>query len=242
MTNRSDIEAFEETEGDHSNVPAIDNSFKSGSVNAPSRTSRTSKSAGSIMLTVDQNVLRMVTAEDFDNDDFDDRKDPCFGSCCDLVRACILVDIFYIFKNINIIFTVVFGLSHLDPDDYGMRELDDDQVQESVDRFDFVFIVLIIMNVCGILFASIGIFGACRFYKYLVLITAIWCCIDLVVSALTERYITAVMAAFFIYPNFALFFAFKNGRITRENYKGIQHCCCSGRCGRYCGGDKGTRD
>jgi hypothetical protein len=127
MTNLSDIEAFKETKREHSTVRAINNSFTSGSVDAPSRTS---KSDANIMLTVDHNVLMLVTAEDSDTDDSYERKDPCFGSCCDLVGACIFVDIFYIVKNIQMIITIVVGLSHPYPDDYGLRELDDDQVQK----------------------------------------------------------------------------------------------------------------
>jgi hypothetical protein len=66
-----------------------------------------------------------------------------------------------------------------------------------------IFVLLLIKNDCGTLFASIGIFGASRLYEYLVLTTAIWCCIDLVWSALTNRWIGVGLSASLIYPHLA---------------------------------------
>eukprot|EP00531_Pseudo-nitzschia_arenysensis_P004587 CAMPEP_0116150380 /NCGR_PEP_ID=MMETSP0329-20121206/19509_1 /TAXON_ID=697910 /ORGANISM="Pseudo-nitzschia arenysensis, Strain B593" /LENGTH=280 /DNA_ID=CAMNT_0003646875 /DNA_START=54 /DNA_END=896 /DNA_ORIENTATION=+ len=209
---------------------AIDDSFRLGDTNHTRHTicseDRTSKS-GNMMFSVDESILELIAATDDDYDDTDDRhRDPLLGACCDLVRAVVVTDIFYIIQSINMMITIVLGLSVTDPDDYNLRVYDDDRITATVNQLDQLFWILIIKNMCGVLFASIGIYGATRFNKYLVLITAIFCVIDILWCLMFARWMSAGLCLIFIYPHIALFMALHKATITRENYVGMRHCCC----------------
>jgi len=247
----NDIEEYLETTKDASfNNSGLMKVSDAPSVTASIAASRTSKSGGgsSVVFSVDRSVLQLLSAvEDAEHNHHEDHpedrvKDPCFGSCCDLVRACIYIDTFYIFKNIQVIITILLGLSVVDPDDFDLRDFDDDDFQAEVGQYDVLFWILIAKNICGILFASIGILGAWKYNKVLVFVVAFWCCIDLVWSVLTARPIAAVVVAFFIYPHIALFLALKNAKITPDNYESsVDYCCCSNRkCCRNCGSGGGS--
>lgn len=219
------------TLSDIEEVSGIDDSFRNGNTQHTSYTinseDRTSKST-SVMFAVDPSVLHLISAnEDDDDSDYSDdrRRDPLLGPCCDLVRAVIYIDIFYILKNINVIITICVGWSVVDPDDYNLRQYSDDEMEATVDRLDLVFWILMIKNICGIVFASIGIYGSSRFNKWLVLCTTIFCCIDVLWSIMFARWIATVLTIFFIYPHVALFLALHKGKITRENYADVKHCC-----------------
>ena len=184
----------------------------------------------SIVFSVDSSILESIAAAAAAEDEEDEeepRRDPLFGSCCDLVRAVIVVDALYIVKSIKMMITILLGLSVTDPDDYNLRWYDDDQIEAIVNQLDKVFWILIIKNICGIIFASIGIYGATRFSKYLVIATIFFCCIDILWSLLFFRWMSALLCVFFIYPHVALFRALSKGKLTRENYHGTKRCCCA---------------
>jgi len=203
-----------------------------------SRTSKTSKS-GSFFVPVDPSILQLATAAAGD-DDYEDEHGGSgtrfCGSCCDLLRACVIVDIVYIFKNINLIISIWLGMSYVPTtsttDSLGSY-YDDDYYsiingEESGEgqQQSMMFWILIGKNLAGIFFATIGIFGAVKFHKWLVLSTTIWCCIDVVLSIFTSRWLAVVLAGFFLYPESSLFLALHNGKITIENYKSVKYCCC----------------
>lgn len=218
MNHLSDIEEEE----------ATDDLFCQGGTNHTRNSTfsedRMSKS-DNVMFSVPSSMLWMIDAAD---DDSDDRhRDPLFGACCDLVRVVVFADIFYIFRSINITITIILGLSVTDPDDYNLRVYDDDQIQATVNRLDQVFWILISKEICGFVFASIGIYGASTFNKYLVLATTIFCCIDVLWSLMFERWLSAGIYLFLIYPHVALFRALHKGIITRKNYVDMRHCCCA---------------
>ena len=224
MAALSDIERAQEPKRDRV-ASTIDSSFRTGGSSiGPSRTSK----SGHFKVAVDPSVLELMTAGDDNPNEADERHaDPLFGSCCDLVKVCLIVDTIYIVQKIQVIITILLGLSIIDPDDLDLREYDDDQVRSEVVRMDSMYIILLLKEGLGIPFGIIGVIGAYRFYKYMVLCTGIWCCADLIWSLLTHRWLSSVYVAFYIYPHFALFFALKRGRITFENYDDVKHCCCS---------------
>lgn len=203
--------------------------------------SRTTK-LGSCVFTVDPSILELakvtMDTEHFDVDSVHEQHGATrfCGSFCDLVRTCLIVNCFYIFKNVQVIITIILGLSYARPlsttDDDSQLYYDDDYYYHSKGDDDqetgsMMFLILITKNVVGVLFATIGIVGTQSFQKWLVLSTTIWCGIDAVVSVLTERWLAAVLAGFFVYPELALFLALHRNKITSENYNEIKYCCCT---------------
>lgn len=151
----------------------------------------------------------------------------CCGSCCDLRKACIIVDSIYIFFVGMGVFLSITGLRIFERvgGKGSQGEYDDDQVQQ-----DFTIMIMAASDIqlgIGVFFGVLGILGACRFQKYLVLCTGIWYCIDVILFGIFFNWMSAVCAGAYAYPHFALFLALRSGTITRENYKVTeQHCCC----------------
>lgn len=253
MASLSDIEeAIAESKFDETtrSVDPISSSFRTSFTNetdARSRASRTSKSTGMRMkMDIDPAVLeQMLTDVQTGDDPSVDTNDPenkkktrFFGSCCDLVLACVICDIVYIVKSINIIITIIFGWSAINPndmDDDVMMSLDDDimrvsEKEDMIERLTIRFWVLLSKNFVAIAFATIGIAGAIKHYKPMLLVVCGWCCIDLLISGVFKRGIAMGYAAFFFYPHISLFLALKKKRITHENYEEDVKYCCWGNC------------
>mmetsp|Transcript_15837 Transcript_15837/g.36668 ORF Transcript_15837/g.36668 Transcript_15837/m.36668 type:complete len:242 (+) Transcript_15837:143-868(+) len=152
----------------------------------------------------------------------------CCGCCCDLLRACIIVNIVYISYAILALLVSWWGMAPIlamDISDYD----DDFEIRSDMDDTLSWMVVVIIQLSSGMLFASLGIIGAAKFTPCLVLSCGIWYCIDLLISSLSRVWPAALMKGFFAYPHFALFMALKGGKITRENYLVERHCCCDSK-------------
>lgn len=191
-------------------------------------------SVDSVLFSVDRSVLELLdanaNADDDSSEDSDyQHRDQLFGCCCDLVRAVIVVDTFFLVMSITMMTMILCGLSVIDPDIYNLRWYDDDQIEATVNLLDKIFWILLIKTICGTIFASIGIYGATTFNKNLVFSVMIFCCIDTLWSLMFFRWLDAVFCLFFIYPHVALFRALKNGRLTRKNYHDTKHCCSACR-------------
>jgi uncharacterized membrane protein YqhA len=200
------------------------------------RTTSSSRSLG-VLVSVDSSVLRLSSANDNDDNDEEsehERKSHmCCLSCCDLVRACIIVDV------VDICLTsIVMLLSCLGYDESFVQALDfavfdairdsDAAAFQDNDRIEgAVPSVVLVMTSCGIFFSAMGILGASRFLPYPVLCSAIWNCVYLIWAISDGRYLGSVVTGFFAYPHFALFGALHNGQITRNNFrKTEEYCCC----------------
>ena len=264
MTPLRDIEAAEELKGEHTFVPAPPSTSDTRSTSSKTHTS---KSAGkSIVLPVnpeilrDPEVLRSVKrivnfnsgVEIDESNDEDDvpKRDPVFGSCCDLVKVCMIVDCFYIFQKIAVFITILLGLSVLSTEVLEETYLEDSsyddalaepEAQAMVDQNELKNILLLIKEALGVPFAIIGLWGAYRFHTYLVLTMAIWCCVDLIWSLSFQRWLSSLYVAFYIYPHMALFWSLKKEVITRDNYDDVKHCCCKETRYKCCNEDDKTK-
>ena len=190
----------------------------------PSENSKTK-----VIPTIDPSVVSIVETlhERHRIEDENERQSNlCCGSCCDLLRACIIVDIVFILLDIVGILLFFAGItinnSRTNDDD----EYDDEKSTDCWGCNSNILNVLIIKNSLGMVFCTIGIIGAAKFHKILVLITAIWYVIDFIWSIITRRWTGIVVTACFAYPHFALFMALKKQQITRENYARERYCCC----------------
>jgi len=221
------------------------------SVSVTNSNSRTTKSQrGSVLVRIDSSVLEMASSvkDEYDRRaevaEEDQRKaELCCLFCCDLVRACIIVDIFDIILAILMVIAAVFSSDGF----LGMMDLsfimgsagdnlvviDDDELLEMRQAKEDSVIYVTVLIGMGIIFSVIGIVGALRFQKWMVLITGIWFCVDVIRSAITFQWLNAVVGACFAYPHFALFHALRKGKITKDNYEVTEkHCCCE-CCERY---------
>lgn len=198
-----------------------------------------SSKSGCCDVPIDPSVVSVVEnmTERYREEDSLERKSPlCCRSCCDLLRACIICDIVFIALDILGILLFFMGITlnvaidYEDIDTYDDDTYDDiipaNEAQEELDRNHTLLNVLITKNSLGIVFCTIGIVGAARFHKNLVLTTATWFVIDCIWSIVNRRWTGIVVTACFAYPHFALFSALKNGTITRETYAMERHCCC----------------
>lgn len=152
----------------------------------------------------------------------------CCGSCCDLLRACIVVNIVFIVLNALGVVLSFWGISFLDSIDVTQLEDDDvvDGIEQMMDRTSLIYMIVIIQQGLGIIFGILGIVGASKYMKFLVLTAGVWYCIDLIICAAFINIPAVVMRGFFAYPHIACFVALKKGQITRETYNRERYCCC----------------
>lgn len=207
-----------------------------GSENNTSKNSISKQSMQSsttpISLSVDASVMEMISRhkdEPREEEDPNKRQTQLYCvSCCDILMASLVVDCLYVPWMINSVL-INLGLyqdaMELTEDTRSDRYYDG---SEDVDPAQTKYQLLALKNVIGVMFGIIGILGTCRQYRYLVLATGLWFCVDLVWSCVHGRYIMLVLV-FNIYPHFFLFDALRKGKITRENYKRREKHCCWNR-------------
>jgi len=185
---------------------------------------KTSKEPNSVMVSIDPSILQRIS--NMDNDSDDDtvmRKSKlCCFCCCDLVRACVITNVIWIVLMIFLLIISIFERPDFLAFDLYNSEGDDYYYQRSVHRSG---ILALARTGCAILFSNIGIIGAVRFSKYMVLSTALWYCVYILWSCIDRRPNGVVVAVFFAYPNWHLFLALSNGTITRSNYSTEKYCC-----------------
>lgn len=164
----------------------------------------------------------------------------CCGSCCDLVRAVIVVNsIFICLQSFNLLFmplrifpamSAADANSDNDLDDAILgddEEFDEDYNGFSAIDWDREKITAMIIVGLSIPFAAMGIFGACKFKKYPVLLTALWYCFYVVRNLLDLSIFGVILFGLFAYPHIHLVVALHRGTIRKENYlETEQRCCC----------------
>ena len=110
----------------------------------------------------------------------------------------------------------------------GVVDDDDDFAQESQMFDPSQILVAKTWQVCiGIVMSLVGLVGAIKFQSYLVLLMAIWLCIDAILFSIWFNFISAVCVGLYSYPHFALFNLIRKGKLTRENYETERYCCCT---------------
>lgn len=189
----------------------------------------TSKNSRSISMAVpiDPSVLAMVSAaRDEDSDDDSQKRQSqlfCFV-CCDLVKACIIMNAIHIFISIIHLIMSVMNMP------IGFRiilyEATDDDGFQTLNPWGVVGYVKM---ACGYIFAVIGMYGAANFRKNLVLCSALWYCTYILLSLAGQHWSVFFISMPFAYTDFHLFLALRSGSITRENYEKEKHCCCGSK-------------
>jgi len=172
-----------------------------------------------------------------------ERKSHLFcGCCCDLVRACVVTNSVYIALMVFWVLVSVlelpmyqsFRLYNRQPanDDDEFEDDDDDEFLQYKSGMEWRGILTIARTAFGILFAALGIWGASKFHRGLVLSSAIGYGISVWWSILEKSIWGAAFAFVFAYPNVHLFMALNRGSIRKETYETMEeHCCCECCCG-----------
>lgn len=74
--------------------------------------------------------------------------------------------------------------------------------------------------------ALIGILGALRFNKYMILCAAVWYIIDLIAGLIILDPTNTVLSVVYCYAHIHLLLELRSGTITDENYKQTEQYCC----------------
>ena len=159
-----------------------------------------------------------------------ERKSSLFcGSCCDLVKGCIIVNLLNICVSILFLAICLMDNDRLHELLLAVDDEDEDDEAGGLRRMlDPRGTLGLVRTSLMIPFALLGIVGAWRFQKYMVLCTAIWYVIDLFPAIMIRAWTNLVLSAFYCYPHIHLFLELKRGKMTLENYKSTeQHCCCA---------------
>lgn len=147
------------------------------------------------------------------------KSDLCCGSCCDVRKACIIMDV--IFFPLMIVHFVLayfeFAAIYMTLDSSDLSPPDDD---------DHWRTFTMARALVGIPIAGIGLYGALKFRRNWVLALAIWHCFYSLSSGVTLRVVHFIVGGVFAYPQFALYFALRNEKITPENYQQTEEYCC----------------
>jgi len=179
--------------------------------------------------------LQLETLED--DDDNSRKTSLCLGSCCDVRTTCIIVDSIYLFSMIGALIAVFAGFGGLmattvtaiDNEENDNATFDDDNLFDTKEPLfgPSSFLAFDFQLGLGVVFGLIGLLGAIRFLPWLVLVHAIWLCIDTVLYGVCFNWFSALVVAAYSYPHFALFIALRKGTLTRKNYLVTEkYCCC----------------
>lgn len=206
------------------------------------------KSRNPVTIALDPDILDMVSSVMSEAGDADEdsriRKSHLFCFvCCDMVKACITMNAVYMTLLLIHVMISLMGAplgiginlyQALEEDGYMSAPIfvDDDDFfsvydnNESPRLLDPWGIVGYVKTGLGFIFAIVGIVGAVKFEKFLVLTSAIWQCIYILLTLMELRFAPAILTVPFAYTNFHCFVSLHSGSITRENYASEKQCCC----------------
>lgn len=113
------------------------------------------------------------------------------------------------------------------------EDFDDDVMagdfEEMKDSFNGWMALYFTRLALSLLFGILGIVGAAKYNKCLVLSTGVWYFLDCVFSIVFMDFLGCALRVFFAYPHFGLYLALKKGNITPERYEVEKYCCCDGK-------------
>jgi len=126
------------------------------------------------------------------------------------------------------------NILYMDDDSVNYQNYDDDfylmeQVEQMKEDALWINKLSIVVQLCGLLFTTLGIIGAAKFNRHLVLCCGIWYMLDGMVAGYYMIWPSLFLQAFFAYPHIALYMALKSGSISPQRYMVERHCCCDAK-------------
>jgi hypothetical protein len=161
----------------------------------------------------------------------------CFGCCCDMRRAVIIVNIFVVILYVASMIFVAIAVPATKNSDNADPDYSDSEINSAL-------VGVIVSSLIGILFSMFAIFGAIRYNIWLVganiayLIISFIAVISVNVAASNSNpdytynvwfnvVFGLIIRALFIYPHVMFIREVRSGIMTKENYsEEEQSCCC----------------
>ena len=127
------------------------------------------------------------------------------GCCCDMRRACIILNIVNMFLMILLDVLVI-----------------------NIIAIPQVIALMILLTVVSCTFSCIGIMGALRYNTLMVIAAAVWYCPAIFINLYNKDLISAIVSGIFAYAHIVFGQELKSGIMTKENYNKneIHSCCC----------------
>jgi len=204
---------------------SYDSTYKGDGSNSNGRTV-------SIALPLDPSVLAMVSAvrDEVDSDDDSQKRKSqlfCFF-CCDLVKACIIMNVIHMllaaFYVVISVLKVPIGFRIDLYEIYG-EVYDDDTSGLPLNPWGVVGYFKVVV---GYIFSIVAIIGARKFSKPLVLASVVWDLCFTLLSGISQEWSAFFISMPFAYVDIHLYIALRSGAITKENYATEKYCCCGG--------------
>jgi hypothetical protein len=144
------------------------------------------------------------------------------GCMCDMRRAVIIVNI------ISLIFVTIAFFTFISYSSSKFRDqFDDDNAQKSFDESDNWRGAFIAVIVLSFIIHILGILGAVRFSRWMVLVAGIWLGLGFLSCLFTLNIGGVVVLGLFAYPHFIFFREIQRGIMGTDNYANErQSCCC----------------
>jgi hypothetical protein len=173
------------------------------------------------------------------NDDPIKQGSKCFGCCCDMRRAVIVVDIIQIVLSVIGAFFAFSGRS--------VFSALSDLSEYDFSAYESTLRISGIVTLVGIFFYAMGIVGASIYNMYLVGLAALWYVAGFIIGVVLDvqatnefnndnnenfgygiwRFVfSGVIAALFIYPHVGLISEIKSGTMSADTYPRERYSCC----------------
>mmetsp|Transcript_101600 Transcript_101600/g.152245 ORF Transcript_101600/g.152245 Transcript_101600/m.152245 type:complete len:176 (-) Transcript_101600:239-766(-) len=144
-----------------------------------------------------------------------------FGCCCDTRRATIIVNVI----NMVMAALALFGMGVVASSGFA-DQFDDDAVKADLATAQQYIWIPILISAFSILCAGLGMYGAMKYKQWMVMVGAVWYCINSVLSILGGDLGGAALSGLFAYPHFVFMQEMKKGIMTEANYPNEKHSCC----------------
>ncbi len=135
----------------------------------------------------------------------------CFGCCCDFRKAVITVN--GIMLGFQIVSIYIIAIAAMEYE-------------------DFLLFAGVFVGVVGVIFSSLGIFGALKFSRCAIIATSVYYSIAvlgylfiLISGAAAEIIVNIIICALLLYPHVCFLILMDKGIMTEENYHRIKMCC-----------------
>ena len=146
----------------------------------------------------------------------------CCGSCCDVRRAVIVVNIVNIVNMLWVIFAMIVFQKTASTMTY-----DDDTQQAAIDVVaNMPLGLMIAIWLVSAVFSAVGIAGALLYNKWLVGVSGVFFCLSMIPDIMALNIPGIVYKGFFAYPHYFLVKEINQGIMTKENYPNEKMSCC----------------
>ena len=143
------------------------------------------------------------------------------GCCCDTRRATIIVNI------VNLVLALLSALLYGLASGFAINELDDDAIkQDLANKGGAIAGIIALFFVIALTFSTLGIYGALKYNKCMVIAAAVWYGLSSLVSLSGGDILGCVLAGLFCYPHIVFVQEMQKGIMTEENYPNEIHSCC----------------